>query len=437
MRSAPQIAAAGAWLLAMTASFLIDDPRRRFGLYVMWMAVAGLAWLFMLRRPPRWAPWLGLLPHLLAVASAPSFSEDVFRYVYEGRVTWAMGPAFPFAVSPADGPAAGVPKALLDEAWLRINHPELPTLYPPLAQLAFALAALGPLPPLLTLKLLNTGAAFGASMLLQRSGRSGWTWIWLCPLVVIEGGREAHIDGLTLLFGAWATSAWLRARSGSGHAGFALSALCKLAGGLGLVVGARRDPRGLIVGGVALVFIAWPLWVLGVDGVRGGLAYAGQWQGGEGVYGLFELGAKALLGGDWARVGGLTLTAQQVARGLVAAVFAALLGLRLRRRPAPEEVPTWTGQLLILALLLSPTLHPWYLLGILPFAAAGAWPACAALLCVSAPVLHHASWVALLTGVWRPELWPRIVVHGLAWCALLGAWRAKSGGRGGYALTHR
>jgi alpha-1,6-mannosyltransferase len=422
LRSAPQITAAGVWLLAMTASFCLDDPRRRFMGQLLCMALAGVAWLVLLRQPPRWAPWLGLLPHGLAIFAAPAFSEDVFRYIYEGRTVWTMGPAFPFAVSPADAPAAGVPGPLLDEAWLRINHPELPTLYPPGAQLAFALAAMSPIGPLFTLKSLNAGAALGAAVLLERRGWHGWVWVWLCPLVVIEGVREVHVDGLTLLFGAWAASAWRCDRPLRGHAGFALSALCKVAGGLGLVVGGRRDPRGLGLGLAVALLMAWPVFVLGLEGARGGLAYAGRWQGGEGVYGLFELGARALLGGDWARLGGLTVTAQQLARAAVATVFGLAMSLRLRRRPSPAEVPVWTGQLLIAALLLSPTLHPWYLLGILPFAAAGAWPACAALLCALAPALHYPSWVALHTGVWEPALWPRLLVHGAAGAALLGLW---------------
>lgn len=411
----------------MTACFLLDDPRRRFPAYALTLLIAGVSWLILLRQPPRWAPWLGLLPHVLALLSTPAFSEDAFRYVYEGRLAWAMGPAFPFLVPPAEGPVAGVPPELFDSSWLRINHPELPTLYPPLSQLAFMLVALTPLPPLLGLQLLNMGAALGAARLLERRGLSGWVWIWLCPLVVVEGVREAHVDGLTLLFGAWATSAWLASKAGLGHAGFALSALCKLAGGLGLVVGGRRDPRALAIGAGVAAAIAWPLVVLGPSAARGGLAYAGRWQGGEGVFGLLLAGAQTMLGGDWARIGSQSFTAQQLARGALVLLFVFVMALRLRVRPEAAQVPVWTGQLLLLALLLSPTLHPWYVLGILPFAAAGAWPASAAGLALTAPLLHHASWVELMSGHWTPASWPRLVVHGVAWSALLGIWARNRG----------
>src|SRR6185369_16431099 len=81
-----------------------------------------------------------ILARAAAIGRDPAFSDDVFRYVFEGRVVWSAGPLFPLLHAPAEAPALGVPAALLDASWQRINHPELPTIYPPFAGLVFAAA---------------------------------------------------------------------------------------------------------------------------------------------------------------------------------------------------------------------------------------------------------------------------------------------------------
>src|SRR5687768_81156 len=71
-----------------------------------------------------------------ALVIAPSvLSEDVYRYVWDGRVL--RHGISPYRYAP-DDPALA---ALRDEGWRRINNPEIPTIYPPLAQALFAVAA--------------------------------------------------------------------------------------------------------------------------------------------------------------------------------------------------------------------------------------------------------------------------------------------------------
>ena len=67
-----------------------------------------------------------LLFRLVATAGAPSLSDDVQRYVWDGRVQ--LHGVHPYAHAPADEALAG----LRDDGWKRINHPEVRTIYPPL-----------------------------------------------------------------------------------------------------------------------------------------------------------------------------------------------------------------------------------------------------------------------------------------------------------------
>ena len=80
-----------------------------------------------------------LVFRLAASAGEPLLSDDVFRYVWDGRVQ--LHGVHPYRHAPLDPELAGLRD---DVVWPRINHPELRTIYPPVAQASFAaLAALG------------------------------------------------------------------------------------------------------------------------------------------------------------------------------------------------------------------------------------------------------------------------------------------------------
>ena len=72
---------------------------------------------------------------LLCAASPPVLSDDLYRYVWDGRVQAA-------GINPyLHAPAAGALHALRDtEVHPRVNHPDVRTIYPPLAQILFVAA---------------------------------------------------------------------------------------------------------------------------------------------------------------------------------------------------------------------------------------------------------------------------------------------------------
>jgi hypothetical protein len=372
--------------------------------------------------------------------SAPAFSDDVFRYVYEGRVVWVHGPAFPFLHPPADAPALGVPAHLLDEAWLRINHPHITTIYPPLAQVVFAAAGgLGELfgAPLLWLKLFLLAADLGTQAismaLLARQGRPialSLSWA-LCPLVVFEIAREGHADSASALGLALGIYAFSLARPRLGYAGFALAALAKLNGLVAMAAALRSTRRGALIGLGLASLLAVPFLLAGEHAGFGLGQYATRWKSGDGLFSLVLLAAEAIIGGEWRRLteSGLTITKHELARVITALIGAALAFVVLRR-PAPmEEIPRRAGLLLLGLLLIAPTLHPWYVVWVLPFVVLEGFPARRAILALAflAPLLHHPSWVALSTGEWTDVPWVRALVHLPVWALLLYAhWPCRS-----------
>lgn len=429
------------WVVGAAAALGIDDPRLRFVPHLGASLAMTAGWLWLVVAAPRlhrraffWCVVAGLTVRGLALLSAPAFSDDVFRYVFEGRVFWHMGPGFPFAHPPADAPALGVPAHLVDEAWLRINHPHISTIYPPFAQLVFALAGgIGELAggTLLWLKLLLVLSDLGVWLLLARAaGPRSLVW-GLCPLVVLEVAREGHADSLSALGLTIGVVASLGHRPRVGYAGFALAGLAKLNGLVALVAAARSTRRGLSIGiGLSLLLVV-PFLLAGSQAGFGLTQYATRWRAGDGAFSLVLAAAGGILGGDWVDLGGWVLTKHQLARGITALIGGVYAIFVLRRPVSVDRIPDRAGLLLLGLLLLSPTLHPWYVIWLLPFCILDRFAGGPAVLALAAmaPLLHHPGWIELRTGVWTDLWWVRAMVHLPVWTLFLIV-LARQGGLG-------
>jgi len=157
----------------------------------------------------------------LLVSTPPTLSDDMYRYVWDGRVQ-AHGIS-PYRYSP-DAPEV---ERLRDrEVWRFINRKHAVTVYPPGAELAYALlwrirpdsvrwtqvaVALG--------GLLAGGLLVGLLRALKRSTARILIYLW-SPLLAFETAHAAHVDGLILplLVGAW----WARVRERDVLVGFLL-----------------------------------------------------------------------------------------------------------------------------------------------------------------------------------------------------------------------
>ena len=324
---------------------------------------------------------------LTLLPAEPSLSDDVYRYLWDGRV--ALSGVNPFAHAP-DDPAL---VELRDPYWSRINYPELPTIYPPVAQgLFLAAALLGALGGrLLALKLLFGVAeallVLGLARLLAHRGKpTSLVLVWLLhPLVILEIYHSAHLEPLPVAGLVAAAVAFERRRPLALAGAFTLSILGKFFA-LALLPRAlgRLGRRGsaALAAGIALCYL--PFLSAGTNLVRSLWEYGSRWRWYDSIFALLDGLAGALSLGERATAGLIALdhrtygtawrdvvragyplaTDEMFARVATILLFAALvIGLAWRRIPF-----TQTALCLTLAFAwLTPSLHPWYLLWVVPW----------------------------------------------------------------------
>jgi hypothetical protein len=432
------VVASGWAAVASTYGWPVGIP-----LHLALFLAAGAIWagaLVLLARIPR-AP--GQAAIVLAVAltlrapawmAPPSHSDDVWRFVWDGRVQRAgMNPFLHAPEAPELAP-------LRDADFTRINHRKLPTIYPPGAQLLFRGAAYLPLPPLVAWKIVIALFDVGLLVLLlwwlgRRGGdpRRAIVWGW-SPLVAIELGQNAHVDGAGVALFIAALAALELGRAGRSGALLALSIGIKPLG-LALLPRLRRW-RAFGALAVVLALVALPFYDAGTR-LGGSLGeYGRRWRTSDGLFALVHAGARTLVQHsrfaertelpEHPRLARLVSgrdrdqvypdeVANLLARALVGAAWLGVIVWAWRRRLAP--VP-FAGAAIGAFLLLTPALHPWYVLWILPIAAASSEPAWIAL-AVLAPLGYTPVMVAAAGGPWQEATWPRELMHGTVVTLLL------------------
>lgn len=341
-----------------------------------------------------------LLMRLLFVFHSPALSDDLFRALWEGKLTVSGGN--PYLTAPSSF-------SVFDGVREHVNHPDVPSVYPPFAQWFWALCVWISYQPL-SLKLLTmlievsgVWALADICRLQKRSLSPAWI-LALHPLVLIEGAGNAHIDAVAVTMLMWACWSEIRGRSGAGW--------LVLGGGLKLLPLALllNSRRGVSVGfGLTLLLCAaWPLLAPGM--LQGLQTYAEHWSFQGGVFPLLTL----VISPVNARIACVILW-------LLMVVIVAVKKMRL------SQAALWLGGAF---LLLSPTVHPWYGLWILiPALLEGwwSWLIFASLLPLSYSAL---STVDALTGSWSPPIWPALIsyIALLVFLLLESVWRAQRPG---------
>ena len=312
----------------------------------------------------------GLLFRVSLLASPVVLSSDLYRYLWDGRVQWA-------GISPYRYPPAAVELApLRDETiYPNINRPAKPTVYPPGAEVAFALVALvapDSLPAWRAFLLASEVVTVGVLLtLLRRAGvtqAAAIVYAW-SPLVVFEGVQAGHVD-LALIPLVLAALAWRQSGS-SVRAGIALGAavLMKLYPLVLLPAWWRpRDWRfpAAVAATVTLGYLPHAATV----GI-GALGFLPEYLGSAEDH---NIGLRALLTYPLGLTGEL---ARGVAMVLLFALMAGVVVWIGRVNGGEATGMTRAGALAVASyLLLVPTsMHPWYALWIVPFLCFRPWPA--------------------------------------------------------------
>jgi hypothetical protein len=329
-----------------------------FGLYGL------AAWLIFQQRPGS-ASCVALMVgfavvfRLIVLFSPLVLSSDLYRYVWDGRVQRAGLNPYRYA------PAADALAALRDtEIYPRINRPELTTIYPPVAQMLFALIttvvpeSITGMKAVMVLFDLVTLAVL--MRLLRRNGSDparAVLYAW-SPLVVFEFAGSGHVDALMLPFLLLALQARLAMRPGLAGILLGLATLIKLYPAvLFPALYSRHEQRFPWGFGVTLGLGYLPyIWGAGT-GVLGYLPqYFGPWEDFNGGLRYFLTVVLAPL----------TASARSLALGLCALLLL-LVAYRIMRRDNQDQIIRRAYRMISAYLLLIPTtFYPWYVICLLP-----------------------------------------------------------------------
>jgi hypothetical protein len=360
-----------------------------------------LLWGLVVLRAPTPRGGLGALAlsaglvRLVLLWSEPNLSDDLARYLWEGRVV-ALGES-PYLHAPASPHWAA--RFAEDPQRIAVNHPTIPSIYPPLALYLWAfLSKISS--TTLFYRMISAAADLGVALtlgaILQGRGRSlRGAWLYaLMPLMAVESAGSGHLEPLALLPAALAVRA--HDRGGSGAAWAAVGAAIKLLPGVIFVGLARRSPGVALLAVGFGIAITLPFLSDGPALLEGLGAYAARWSFNGRLAPLLAAGLGQLGLEGWARPVGI---------GLGAGVCA----WALQRRRDPAELWLWAGGAFV---LLSPTVHPWYL--------GWAW--------VPALLLGRGSWSVLAwliplcyvvlgtideaSGAWAEPAWTAPVIYG-------------------------
>ncbi len=330
--------------------------------------------------------------------SIPALSDDIYRYVWDGRVQWAG--INPYRFAPAAQELAQVRDALI---FPKINHPELPTIYPPIAQIAFWVGY-GISGGILGIKVLLACADLIAGWLIvcllrHFEQRTQWVLIYFWhPLVVVEIAGNGHIESLGIVALLAALYLFLKGRDR-----IAVSAL----GGAVLVKffpliflpnfvrwqGWRPTNWSALLMVPCVVLLGYLPYAWTGASVLGSLGtYAQHWSFNSAVFDILIL----LCGSG------------QIARGIIALLFSSVVLLLIWKRVPLLHCAYVTA---VAFVLLTPTLHPWYVLWLIPFLVFyrhPPWIAFSLLVVLSYHILIQYQ----AHGVWEEAAWVQWVEYG-------------------------
>lgn len=323
----------------------------------------------------------GLIARVILFASVPALEDDYNRYLWDGAVAahgispYAHSPLAVFeGRAPAPLPSLGrQSNDVLD----RINHKSLTTIYPPVAQAAFAISyAFKPfsLAAWRTLLLLcDIATLVCLAALLDRVGRSR-LWValyWLNPVVLKEVFNSGHMEGILLPFVLLTLLLAVRQRLVLATMSLGLAAGVKFWPLLLAPVilrslwesRARLFLAGAILCGLMGLWLAPMLLTVSV-GEPGLIAYVDRWTTNSALFPAFETAIARLL----------TFTgAHQVEPGLAARVIIALalaaISIALAWKPIKDTSDLiWRSSIVVASIvLLSPAQYPWYTVWFAPF----------------------------------------------------------------------
>lgn len=380
----------------------LGDFRLHLGAFYAWYAVAFAAYLLALSLVSQLAEgnhnlrtgWLlgvifsvAIFCRAAALPAEPVFSDDIFRYQWDGRVQKAGIDPYRYA------PNAAELEQLRDGNFSRINFPHLRTIYPPLTERAFWLVSClrdSIYAQKLFFVLLEGVLAWSLIVTLRRRKQSRlWVlaYAWH-PLAILEVAGSGHNDVLAmslLWLGIAAAHRQHWADTALGWTGAFLSKFVSivLAPWWFFQAASQRWLLGFLMMSAAGLALHWRVCVNVVESLS---AMTPRSAANTFLYPLIR------------GIAGPTLSPL-----IVLALWSVFILWWARRQ---QDVVAYLLGVLAVAALITPALHPWYVIWMVPcFCFFRVWP----LIALTATVaLTYTVWPGYLSdGSWVMPVWAR------------------------------
>jgi hypothetical protein len=290
------------------------------------------------------------------VRDKPSLSDDLYRYYWDGKVS--CNGINPYGFAPDSQNLAH----LRDEYWALINNKDLTTPYPPFIEGLFAVLYLIS-PSIYSYKLLAVISYIASSyvliLILKKCGKNihyALLYSWN-PLMVIEFGHSGHNDSIAVFFMLLSTFLLLNNKYSGSAVTLGVATLSKIFPiFLAPFYAVKWKMRNTILYASVIILPYIPLSLIGP--VQTSLAtYFERIAFNAGVYYLIEVIFTYLI----------PASPMLFARITVTILFIASLVYTSIKFTKVSSM--YAGYLAItLYLIFTPTIHPWYLSWVLPFA---------------------------------------------------------------------
>jgi len=420
LRGAPILASLGLGELVFAVlGARVIDREATYPLYLAAYLAMGLFWLAatyaVLARvsDTRASRAVVILVAVLArvpfLVTAPILSDDIFRYVWDGRVQHAGINPY---IYPPDDKAIAFLREGHEADYAGINNKDIPTIYPPFMQMAFyAATAISESVSWMKVFFVLADIALIFALMhllkaLELNPIRALVYAW-SPLVIVEVAASGHNDALAVLCLMLALSAIVQHRP-------SLSMVMLTLSGLGKVIGYTLTPlflrslrpRALLVMPVVTVLLALPYASAGSLAFRGITQYGLRWRGNDGVFHILYY------------LTGSLDTAKLIVAGFLVTMVLVLVALNAN--------PLRSSYLTVGAvLLLTTTVHPWYLLWMAPFLAIYTSPAWLYLM-LSVALTYHSAYLATPGQPWEDVIWVKLLEYVPFFVlALAGIWRER------------
>ena len=316
------------------------------------------------------------------------WSDDAYRYLWEGQAVLN-------GINPYTTPPAAF--AVQDGVREYVNHPTISTVYPPLAQLWFAIQAFvwyNPIILQVTSALVDVGTAIAIWIWLIRqrlSVKNAWMYA-LHPLPIIECAWSAHLESLAVFCLAWGLVLHERWGKWVWFAGGWIKILPFV---FLCFVRHWRLPSVLGMGALSILLVL-PFW--DPTSLNGLQTYVVHWSYNASIFGLLSFFVPSL--------------ARPMCMMIAAVSCGYVWWLWHQLHLSTHRAILCLG---IIVVLCSPTVHPWYALWVMvpTLMVSDKTIDSVCLLWCSLIPLTYVSIFTLnpSTGEWSPPLWPTLVSY--------------------------